>query len=136
MKLRCWRCGFALRDDLPRIFPRLERCPGCGADLHTCRQCRHYAPRYVSLCAHDQAEPPRDRETANFCQFFRPSPHAFAGEAPRDEAARSELEALFGGEPSGSPPADGAVDTRDAMTELKTLFGEPDDGEPGGEKKP
>lgn len=98
MKLRCWKCGEPLRRDLPRTFPRLEQCKACGSDLHVCRMCRHYAPRYISQCAHDTAEPPRDRELANFCQHFRPSREAFQGGGSDDaESARRELDALFGG---------------------------------------
>ncbi|HEY5789504.1 MAG TPA: hypothetical protein VIX81_02705 [Gammaproteobacteria bacterium] len=54
-RLLCWRCGAALRDDLPRIFPRLEKCKACNSDLHVCVMCRHYAPQYIRKCAHDLA---------------------------------------------------------------------------------
>ena len=98
MKLRCWKCGEPLRRDLPRTFPRLEQCKACGSDLHVCRRCHHYAPRYISQCAHDTAEPPRDRELANFCQHFRPDPEAFYGNAlDASESARRELDTLFNG---------------------------------------
>ena len=128
MSLRCWRCGEPLRRDLPRTFPRLEQCRKCGTDLHVCRMCRHYAPRYISLCAHDTAEPPRDRELANFCQHFRPSPDAFQGSGlDKVDAARKELNAFFGAEAAeDAEPADEEAPTSpNAMDALNALFNDP-----------
>lgn len=125
-KLACWKCGHPLRKDLPRTFPRLEQCKQCGCDLHVCRMCRHYAPRYISQCEHEMAEPPRDRELANFCQYFKPDPHAYIGREQREaDEAKRRLDALFGaprpvedeGEESTGKPKDDALDA------LNTLFG-------------
>ncbi|GAB4362412.1 MAG: hypothetical protein Kow006_33670 [Gammaproteobacteria bacterium] len=128
MGLRCWRCGEPLRRDLPRTFPRLEQCKACGSDLHVCRMCRHYAPRYVSQCAHDTAEPPRDRELANFCQHFRPSPSAYRGGGTGEaEAARRELDSLFGAGEAGEETAgeETAQEASDALEALNALFEDP-----------
>lgn len=123
-KLVCWKCGHPLRKDLPRTFPRLEQCKQCGSDLHVCRMCRHYAPRYISLCDHELAEPPRDRELANFCQYFKPDPHAYVGREQREaSAAKRQLDALFGGggpaagedEPAAAKTADDPLDALNAL---------------------
>ncbi len=134
MKLRCWKCGEPLRRDLPRTFPRLEQCKQCGSDLHVCRMCRHYAPRYISQCAHETAEPPRDRELANFCQHFRPNPGAFQGNNLDEvESARKELDSLFGVEEVEEDLEGGADEKEgrekpqesDAISALNALFKDP-----------
>ena len=125
--LVCWRCGEALRDDLPRIFPRLEKCRACGSDLHVCRMCRFYAPQYTTKCSHDRAEPAREVDIANFCQHFRLRPGAHSGDGDVTSRARGELDALFGGDPSAAPdPTAEPAASDDPLDELKSLFGKPD----------
>lgn len=81
--------------------------------------CVHYAPRLLRGCDEDDAPEVRDKQTANFCDYFKPSPRAFdAGRASADAAARAELEALF-----GAPAPDGRA-------------GEGEDAAPGAERKP
>ena len=133
--LVCWRCGEPLRDDLPRIFPRLEKCLACGSDLHVCRMCRFYAPQYTTKCSHDRAEPAREIDIANFCSHFRLRHGAHDG-AGGGERARDDLDALFGGDTdeAGGLGEEGSPSNGepDSLAELKSLFG--DDG--CGEEKP
>jgi hypothetical protein len=125
-RIECWRCGTAVKSNqLP--ITRLEQCLHCHADLHVCRLCRSWNPRYTSKCSHDHAEPPLDRERANFCQYFRPAQSAFrnAG-APASETARTDLEALFGNseEQAGTETAtDNITETERARRALDDLFG-------------
>ena len=123
--LECWRCGTAVKPDQMPIT-RLEQCLHCHADLHVCRLCRSWNPRYTSKCSHDHAEPPLDRERANFCQYFRPAAGAFrkAGTLA-GETARSDLEALFGkgGEQGSDMAADSTTETERARRALDDLFG-------------
>lgn len=133
-KLVCWKCGHPLRKDLPRTFPRLEQCKQCGSDLHVCRMCRHYAPRYISQCAHDMAEPPRDRELANFCQYFKPDPHAYVGREQREaSAARRELDALFGTSQNNDVEQESKPEKTDddPLNALDALFGGKGENPPG-----
>ena len=134
--LVCWRCGEPLRDDLPRIFPRLEKCLACSSDLHVCRMCRFYAPQYTTKCSHDRAEPAREIDIANFCSHFRLQHGAHDGAAATGERARDDLAVLFGGgtdevvalgKEGGSPNGE-----PDLLAELESLFGA--DG--SGEEKP
>ena len=119
-RLSCWRCGVPLRRDIPRPFPRLEQCKSCGADLHVCLQCRHYAPRYTNRCDHDLADPPREGDLANFCDYFIPKSGAHV---PQDRAAagaaRSQLDALFG---AGAANAGAPAQPEDPLAALKALF--------------
>lgn len=92
----CWSCG----RELPyRVFcpvPRESECPGCGGDLHSCRNCRHYDPGVSNKCREPNAEWTPERERANFCEFFQlaDSPR---GAAATDRAAdaRKKLDDLF-----------------------------------------
>jgi hypothetical protein len=123
--LVCWRCGAAITPG-QRPISRLERCRECEADLHVCRLCRHYNPRMTGYCDHDHAEPPLERERANFCQFFKPRPGAFTpGEREVDQTVRDGLEALFGRrspqDPAPTRPRAAADRAREA---LERLFGE------------
>ena len=92
----CWRCAGPL-GELPRPVPRAAACPGCGADLHVCRMCRFHDPNKSRGCHEPVADHVRDRERANFCGYFEPSPDAGDGSREADaRASRAELDALFG----------------------------------------
>jgi hypothetical protein len=123
--LVCWRCGAAIKPE-QRPISRLERCHACQADLHVCRQCRHYTTRMTGYCDHDHADPPRERERANFCQYFKPRPGAFAPvEGAIDQRTRDALEVLFGkNRPQPSTPARPRPELDRAQEELARLFGE------------
>ena len=48
-------------------------------------------------CFEDRADPPLQKENANFCDFFAPAAAAFeAKTTTKSDAARNELDALFG----------------------------------------
>ena len=96
--LVCWNCGENL-NDMPRPISRHASCPRCFNELHCCRLCRHYDPQKTATCFEDRAEPPLQKENANFCDFYAPRFDAFeAGNADKSNSARADLEALFGGE--------------------------------------
>ena len=92
----CWKCGASLAS-LSLPFGRLERCRACGADLHCCRLCGLHDRSAYQQCREPTVEEVRDKERANFCDHFKPVAGAFkGGTASVAEAARSELEKLFG----------------------------------------
>ena len=91
--LVCWKCGASLAaEKLP--LRREARC-ACGADLHCCRLCLHHEPRWSSGCRETRAEDPRTRDGANFCDWFKPRPDAFAPATATTDAKRA-LDGLFG----------------------------------------
>lgn len=95
--LVCWKCGASLAV-LPLPLSRLAECPKCRAYLHCCRLCHFYNPRLTSQCDEERAEEVRDKEGANFCDWFKPRPGAHrprGGE--KTQAAKSRLDDLFGG---------------------------------------
>ena len=95
-ELVCWKCGASLVD-LALPLRRLEECAKCRAQLHVCRMWREYDPRVTGACREQNAEEVRNKEGANFCDFFRPRPgaHAAGNGGPSDQAL-SELHKLFG----------------------------------------
>ena len=92
-----------------------------------CRLCRYYNTRLTGNCGHDHAQPPLERERANYCQYFKPVPGACTpGERETALLARRGLEALFvSPAPQDQPvehphqPASGR-----ARAELAKLFGD------------
>lgn len=75
-----------------------EACPRCDADLHACRNCRFYDPSKNNQCAEPQAEWVRDKEAANYCDYFQPNPVLYArgGRAsPSAEDAKKKFGSLF-----------------------------------------
>lgn len=99
-RITCFRCGTPLGAmSLP--FSRRDQCPECGIDLHVCRMCIHYDPRVPRQCREDGAEDVKEKELANFCEWYEPSDSAFEpGHKSEADRAREALEALF------APPED------------------------------
>ena len=128
----CWNCGCSLKD-IPRPISRHANCPECFEDLHCCRLCVHYAPRLTGQCDDDRADPPVQKENANFCDFFRPLSGAYEdARGSRRDAARQQLDALFGGDAEETPADDVATDTSSedrARAALEALFKKKDDAD-------
>lgn len=100
---QCWQCGQALKG-LILPLSRREECGQCGADQHVCKMCVHFDGRY---CTEQRADPPNDKEKANFCDYFAPKANAYSGGyVDKSAAAKAKLAALFGDEPAA--PADKA----------------------------
>jgi len=120
--LSCYRCGSSL-EALSLPLARLDLCPGCGVELHVCRMCRHYAPTAPDACLEDDANEVLNKAAANFCDYFDPNPNAFDGREKRaEDAARSQLNALFGdGDLSPSPDAD-PTEADQALQRAEDLF--------------
>ncbi len=127
MSLLCWRCGGDLsnvvRSNERHPIERLAQCKACHADLHVCKMCRYFNPRVSEKCDHEIAEPARDFEIANFCQYYKPNPHAFSGGTPRQDEAVNRLKALFGEEQASQPAAEQPVSQEElARQKLEALF--------------
>ena len=124
MNLVCWKCGTSVAE-LPLPLSRLAECPKCRAYLHVCRMCRFYDPRLTGLCQEERAEEVRDKEHANFCDWFKPRPDAYrpSGTA-KSQAAKSNLDSLFSGSASGSrDKSDTARDKLDQLFDSKKEHG-------------
>ena len=116
--LVCWKCGASLAT-LPLPLSRLAECPKCRAYLHSCRLCQFYNPNLTSQCDEERAEEVRDKEGANFCDWFKPRPNAHgARPGAKGAAAKAKIDTLFGAAAGG---ADTTADA--ARSRLDELLG-------------
>lgn len=95
-ELVCWKCGASLAA-LTLPLRRLDECPKCRAEVHVCRMCVDYDTRVAKHCREPTAEEVRDKEHANFCDFFKPRAGAYSAPNTTEvERSRAALDQLFG----------------------------------------
>ncbi|MHB8622823.1 MAG: hypothetical protein ACYDBA_05585 [Sulfuricaulis sp.] len=83
--------------------------------------CQFYNPRLTAQCDESRAEEVRDKEHANFCDWFKPQPDAYVPPDKRKtQLAKSKLDALFDGPTRADTQPDAARD------KLNNLFGASD----------
>ena len=104
--LCCWNCGTALTTLVLPVSRRAD-CPECRAEQHCCRMCSLFDRDRPEQCREDRAEPPTNKEVANFCDWFRPQA-GLAGVLSPEDAARGRLDALFAGDSGSEVVADSA----------------------------
>ncbi len=98
MQFSCWKCDTSIELAAGSKVLKRETCPKCDADLHVCKNCRFYDPGKHNQCAEVQAEWVRDKEAANYCDYFVPNPILYAqGERPASPAdeAKKKFGSLF-----------------------------------------
>jgi hypothetical protein len=47
-----------------------DECPACRTDLHACLYCRFYDEGKANRCREPQADYVKERDRANFCEYF------------------------------------------------------------------
>ena len=52
---------------------RTDECPDCQRDLHCCRNCRFFDPGKSRQCSEPQADYVKEKDRANFCDYFSPN---------------------------------------------------------------
>jgi hypothetical protein len=113
--LICWKCGASL-EALTLPLQRLDECKACAAELHVCKLCVDYDTSKAKHCREPIAEEVRDKEHANFCDYFKPRPGAWQ---PPDwkslDQSKSGLDALFGGKAAAGQSTDAARAGLDAL---------------------
>lgn len=121
MALVCWKCGASLAE-LTLPLRRLEECRQCQAELHACKLCEWYSIGVAKHCREPVAEEVKDKERANFCDYFKPRDDAYSAKNTDAAAkAQAELDALFGGKTGEDQQQPSAADK--ARAELEALFG-------------
>ena len=123
----CRSCGAAL--SLAPPIPRDAECPGCGHDVRSCINCRHYDLAFNNACRESEADPIADKHHRNFCEFFELGGAPFVrADGSRERDARAKLERLFGGTPPPAGKSGAAPETRAqaARRKLDDLFKKPD----------
>jgi hypothetical protein len=71
--MHCWKCGTEIELAASARVLKNDSCPSCDRDLHVCLNCRFYDPSAHNQCIETQAEWVRDKEKANYCDYFEPS---------------------------------------------------------------
>src|SRR5687767_7006705 len=103
MSLVCWKCGVSLAD-LSLPLRRLDECRQCHAELHVCKMCEWYSISVAKHCRETVAEEVKDKERANFCDYFKPRPGAYSAvKLDAASKAQAELDVLFGGGKKADP---------------------------------
>ena len=92
----CHSCATSHRFE--DVVPRRADCERCGGPLHCCRNCTFYDPTAHNGCREPSADRVVEKDTSNFCDFFRPGAGAGAAGAAasaRPSSAFDELDKLF-----------------------------------------
>ncbi|MBY0384185.1 hypothetical protein K2X05_03420 [bacterium] len=90
MKVVCFSCQ-KTTDVVERVGFR-DECD-CGADLHSCKCCSFYDAKVYNECRETSADVVREKERANYCDFFQPNGQSSA-KSNRDHLLAA-AEALF-----------------------------------------
>ncbi|MCB0347433.1 MAG: hypothetical protein KDD37_01285 [Bdellovibrionales bacterium] len=76
-----------------------EECSKCMADVHVCKNCEFYDTSSYNECRETTADPVKEKERANFCDFFKPSSKSSNAKEQTDKL-KSAAEALFKKKPN------------------------------------
>ncbi len=92
---QCFFCGAEIPAKT-KIY-RNTLCDHCGNPLKICRNCTFYDSGAPHECLEHISEPVRDKEAANFCEFFVLDPYAGSGKhIPQDHTkAKDDFNSLF-----------------------------------------
>ena len=88
----CFKCGTAI--ELEKVSRR-DECPKCGSDLRICLNCAFYAESKSNACEEPQAEIVKEKDRANYCDFFRFKETAARGSAAPQKSGKAEAEKLW-----------------------------------------
>jgi len=93
----CWKCKKEIK--IESVY-RTSECPLCAADLHCCKGCKFYSAGSHFECKENIEELVKDKEKANFCDFFMVKKDIVAGSSDsgesKAEAAKKAFNSLFG----------------------------------------
>jgi len=90
MMKKCHKCKTEIA--LEKISFR-EECLTCGYDLHVCLNCVFYNTGKANSCREDRADYVKEKDRANYCEYFRFADGTAEAEGRID--AKKQWEALF-----------------------------------------
>ncbi len=93
VKFICFSCQKELQYSDANIGFR-EECLHCRADVHVCKNCQFYDPKAYNECREPSAEVVREKDRANYCEYFQPNTGRTA-QVDKAAALRAAAEALF-----------------------------------------
>lgn len=68
-----------------------DECRKCGSDLHVCLNCLFYDTGKANACREDSADYVRERDKANYCEYFR------LNDKEQDGSVKEKAEELWKG---------------------------------------
>lgn len=92
IKVICFNCNKEI--SFSANIGRRDECPHCRADVHVCKNCEHYDPKAYNECRETMADVVREKDRANFCDFFTPRKGG-VGVVDKAAALKAAAEALF-----------------------------------------
>jgi len=89
----CYNCGNEFE---VKVYRNTE-CSSCGKDAKVCLNCRFYSPGSHWDCSESIREAVREKERANFCDFFELASN-FTEESGKnkEDEAKNAFNSLFG----------------------------------------
>lgn len=88
--MRCRRCNAPITSE--KISFR-EECTQCHGDLHVCMNCLFYDTGKANSCREERADYVKEKDRANFCEYFRFTERE--GETSAKAAAEARWKELF-----------------------------------------
>jgi len=70
-EVNCYKCHTKLPWEAGERLLRHEECPQCKVSSHCCKMCIFYDTQAYNLCREPLAERIVEKETANFCSYFK-----------------------------------------------------------------
>lgn len=91
LEVRCFSCQNLSKWE---NITRRDECPHCRQDVHVCLNCCFFDESYHHECRETEAEHVKDKDRANFCEYFKPKD---IGESSKShlEDLRKAAQALF-----------------------------------------
>lgn len=90
---KCHSCKREL--EITGKIARKEVCPFCRVDLYCCLNCRFYDKIASKECREPVSEIVKEKQKANYCDYFRFKEVQKEAAASSTERARKDLEDLF-----------------------------------------
>ncbi len=89
----CYNCGSEFK---AKVY-RNSECTSCGKDAKVCLNCKFYSPGSHWDCSETIGEAVREKNRANFCDFFELSSNfkGIKGDS-RGSKAKEAFDSLFG----------------------------------------
>ena len=92
IQVSCFSCGQVL--SFSESVGRRDECSKCGADVHSCKNCIFFDLNSYNECREPTADAVREKERANFCEFFQARSGSTAV-VDQQAAMHAAAEALF-----------------------------------------
>jgi len=116
--LHCWNCNEPIQDT-SRSLSRHLACTKCFEFLHCCKMCHFFSTGAPGQCDHDLTDPPAEKTSANFCDYFSPSHRQGTDSRQQHLQASQSLDDLFGD--ADQTTVENKAD-EDINTRLSSLF--------------